>query len=166
MKYSFKLCLKSLLTICFLMFFFIPKSQIIIFNKSTFYNVLATGDIAQINQQLALISSIDQPEKNAYEGALLMKKAGVATKLKEKLNFFKAGHTKLESAINNNSNNIEYHFLRLVIQEKSPKILKYKSEIINDKNIIISSFKTLSPTVQKAVREFSKTSTNLKLQDF
>ena len=166
MKYSLRLCLKSILATCLLLSFFISQSQVITFNKSSFYTVFASGDIAQINQQLLILNSNDQPEKNAYEGALLMKKAGLATKIKDKLIFFKAGHAKLESAIKNNSTNVEYKFLRLVIQEKSPKILKYKSEIIDDKNIIISSFKILSPTVQKAIREFSKTSTNLKLQDF
>ena len=60
---------------------------------------MASDNLQEINTQLAFISTSSINEKEAYEGALLMKKAGLVTKAKEKLSLFKAGRLKLEASI-------------------------------------------------------------------
>lgn len=132
------------------------------FDKSAFYNAMASDNLQEINTQLAIISISSINEKDAYEGALLMKKAGLVTKAKEKLSLFKAGKLKLEASIKKNSNNTEFVFLRLIIQEHAPKMVKYNADIERDSLQIRTNYKTLSPVVQQAITDYSKKSKVLK----
>ena len=59
------------------------------FKKSTFYSAMAGNKEDAINKQLDLLSTSTISEKEAYEGALLMKKAGLAGGAKKKLDLFK-----------------------------------------------------------------------------
>ena len=77
-----------------------------------------------------------------------------------------AGYWPMEEAIKNDEENAEYRFLRLVIQENAPKIVKYRGNIENDTEIIRASFKKLAPVVQQAITDYSKKSTFLKPTDF
>ncbi|MEO7766486.1 MAG: hypothetical protein ABIS01_03630, partial [Ferruginibacter sp.] len=105
------------------------------------------------------------PEKRAYEGALMMKKAGLIAKPKDKLATFREGRSTLEAAIKNDEGNVEYRFLRLIIQENAPKIVKYRQNLKNDSELVISSFKKLPLAVQQAIRDYSKKSSLLKIGD-
>ena len=132
------------------------------FDRSAFYNAMASDNLQEINTQLAIISTSSINEKEAYEGALLMKKAGLVTKAKEKLSLFKAGRLKLEASIKKNSNNTEFVFLRLIIQEHAPKMVKYNADIEKDSLQIRANYKSLSPVVQQAISDYSKKSKVLK----
>lgn len=132
------------------------------FDKSAFYSALASDNVETINSQLALVKASSFSEKDAYEGVLLMKKAGMVSKTKEKLALFKSGRSKLETAISRNKENAEFSFLRLIIQENAPKMLDYNSNIQADIASIRSGFKTLAPVVQQAINDYSKKSKNLK----
>jgi hypothetical protein len=132
------------------------------FDKSAFYNAMATNDQDQINAQLSILKNALISEKEAYEGALLMKKAGLVSKAKEKLSFFKAGRIKLEASIKKDNGNAEFNFLRLIIQEHAPKAVEYRNNIENDVSVIRSSFKTLPQVVQQAISDYSKKSKVLK----
>jgi hypothetical protein len=132
------------------------------FDKASFYSAMASGDMNTINTQLNIIKSSSIYEKDAYEGALLMKKAGLVVKAKEKLSLFKAGRIKLETAIKNSKNNTEFYFLRLIIQEHAPRLVEYRSNIESDAASIRSNFKSLSPVIQQAINDYSKKSKVLK----
>lgn len=166
MKYIFKL------STLFTLLFVIPgimtqgKSASLNFDKVAFYAAMASRNVDEVNSVLAQLKESAIPEKKAYEGALLMKKAGLLTKAKDKLSLFKSGRTKLEAAIKNDEGNIEYHLLRLIIQENSPRIVKYNSDLKNDTELVRTSFKKLPTVVQQAVRDYSKKSTFLKPTDF
>ena len=136
------------------------------FDKAVFYQVMKSGGIDEIDGQLSILSTSVIKEKEAYEGALLMRKAGVGKKAKEKLSPFKSGRIKLETAIHLDNDNVEYHFLRLMIQEHAPKITKYHSQIKEDSQYIRENFKELPEVVQKVVIDYSKTSKILKAGDF
>jgi predicted regulator of amino acid metabolism with ACT domain len=136
------------------------------FEKATFYSVLKTGKIADIDEQLELVKASYVSEKDAYEGVLLMRKAGLVKIPAERLRLFKKGRIALETAIANNKENGEYRFLRLVIEEKAPKIVKYNHDLEADKLEIKRTFKTLSPVVQSAIIDYSKGSKTLSPQDF
>ncbi len=135
------------------------------FDKSAFYGIMASGDPEAVNSELALLANASFPEKQAYEGALLMRKAGLLTMPGEKLRSFKSGRIKLESALSKDSANAEYHFLRLIIQEHAPGIVRYSKDIQKDASFIRRSFKDLSPAVQKAILDYSKNSKNLNAED-
>lgn len=132
------------------------------FDKSAFYNAMAANNLDAINSQLSIVKLASISEKDAYEGALLMKKAGLVTKAKEKLSLFKAGRLKLEASIKKDNGNTEFNFLRLIIQEHAPKIVEYRSDIENDIAAIRSNFKTLPHVVQQAINDYSKKSKVLK----
>jgi len=135
-------------------------------DKASFYSAMASNSMEAVDLALAEVRQTDIPEKTAYEGALLMKKAGLTSKSKEKMKLFKAGHAKLESAIKDDNEVVEYHFIRLMIQENSPKIVRYKGDLKKDAELVTASFKTLAPIVQQAVRDYSKTSSFLNSRDF
>lgn len=136
------------------------------FDRANFYSIMATGKLKAVNEELETVRASEVKEKFAYEGALLMRKAGLMKIPAEKLHFFKLGYIKLEGAISASPENIEYHFLRLTIQENAPHIVKYYHQIAEDKAIVIKEFKNLPADVREAVREYSKTSKVLTPQDF
>lgn len=136
------------------------------FEKSAFYQAMASGTLDDINSQLDAVVNAPANEREAYEGVLLMRKGGLLQKPKDKLRSFKSGRIKFQTAFMADSNNTEFRFLRLGIQEHAPKIVKYSSNINVDKAYIKEHFKSLSPVVQHAVLEYSKTSKVLHPEDF
>lgn len=130
-------------------------------DKSAFYAVMTSGKADDIEKELALLTD----DQQAYAGALLIRKAGLP-KVKERLKLFKAGKAKLEAALATEPDNTEYHFLRLTIQEHSPKIVKYKADIPADKAFVIKHFDKLSPVLQHAVKEYARESTVIKPEEF
>src|SRR5579872_2299715 len=85
------------------------------FEKAEFYSVMKSGDIAAVENEIAMLSDAPAKEKDGYEGALLMKKAGLMKKPKDRLKFFKEGRIKMETALMADNENTEFHFLRLAI---------------------------------------------------
>jgi|SRR6185312_68702 len=131
------------------------------FDKPAFYDAMASGNITAIDNELDVVKG-----KDGYEGALLMRKAGLVKRPKEKLAFFKAGRIKLETALLADNENTEFHFLRLAIEEHAPKIVKYRKDINKDKDFVIKNFKNLSPAVQHAILDYCKNSKVLHKEEF
>ncbi len=136
------------------------------FDKGQFYSVMSNGDINAIDDELIVVTNYATTNKEGYEGALLLKKASLISGPRKKLDLFKAGRIKLETAIINNPDNIENHFLRLAIEEHAPKIVKYHADIEADKAIVKREFKNLSPVVQHAILDYCKNSKALHAEDF
>lgn len=136
------------------------------FSKTDFYNAMQSASEEAVNKQLEIIKTTGIAGKDAFEGALLMKKAGLINGPKKKLDLFKAGHRKLESILQKDSSNLEFRFLRLMVQEHAPGILGYKAELTKDRLFIITNFEKLSPIVQQAIKDYSKESKVLKPKDF
>ncbi|ASU34583.1 hypothetical protein [Mucilaginibacter xinganensis] len=136
------------------------------FEKAVFYSVMASGDLESINNQIETVKVSSSPNKEGYEGALLMRKADKVSGAAKKLKYFKQGRIQLETALLSDNENTEYHFLRLAIEEHAPKIVKYHSDIQNDKLIIQKNFKSLPQSVQKAIIDYCKNSKVLHAEDF
>jgi len=128
------------------------------FDKVGFYKVMATGDTDAINKEILIVQESSADNKDGYEGALLMKKADFLVAAKKKLKIFKAGCIKLETALQADSNNTEFRFLRLSIQEHAPKAVKYHCDLEKDKLFIQKNFKSLSAVVQSAILDYCKKS--------
>jgi hypothetical protein len=135
------------------------------FDKRGYYHVLASGDLAAIDAELVILNRTMPREKEAYEGALQMKKAGLLRRPKQKLAVFRAGALKLETALASDSSNGEYHFLRLIIQEHAPAVVHYHNDLEKDSAFIYSIFKTLSPVVQKAILDYCPHSKLLRAKE-
>lgn len=132
------------------------------FDKSSFYAAMASSKLEEIDALLAALKTASLPEKEAYEGALLMKKSGIVTKARDKLSLFKSGRAKLEASIARDKDNTEFRFLRLIIQEHAPKIVNYRSELEADTKVIRNNYKALPAVVQQAIVDYSKKSAVLK----
>jgi hypothetical protein len=128
------------------------------FDKSAYYAAISSDNLKMVEEQLSLLKKSEIIEREGFEGALLMKKAGLIGNLMEKLSLFKEGHKKLEEAIKNDPDNTEFRFLRLVIQEHAPSILNYDNELKRDSIHIKKTFKSLPTSVQKVIIDYSKQS--------
>lgn len=133
--------------------------------RSAFYAAIRSGKVEEINNELNVIGSSTGYQKDAFEGTLLMCKAGLVKIPAEKLKLFKEGRIKLEIVLSKDSTNAEYRFMRLIIQEHAPKIVKYNKQLAADKLYIQKMFKGLSPAVQQAITDYSKDSKVLRPQD-
>lgn len=80
----------------------------------------------------------------AYKGAAIALKAKYAIGIKNKKDEFIEGVTYIEFAIEKEPNAIEPRFIRLGIQENTPKILKYKDAIEEDKLFLLKQFQHIS----------------------
>jgi hypothetical protein len=136
------------------------------FDKISYYQILKNGSLTEINNEIALIDASSLKNKDAFIGALMMKKAGLLKVAKEKLDNFKKGATKLETILRADTSNVEYHFLRLIIQEHAPKVVKYNKNISEDAAFIKKNYNELPSDVQKILIDYSQTSKALKPQDF
>ena len=134
-----------------------------VFDRQSYYKAMEADQLNLVNDQLTKLGSVSIPGKEAFEGALTMKKAGLSTNPDRKLSLFKSGHKKLEAAIQTDSSNVEFRFLRLMIQEHAPGFLHYKGALYTDSEYIRRSYKTLSPELQQAIVDYSKKSKILKL---
>ena len=118
-----------------------------------------------VDQEIALVRQSDLKNKIGYEGALLMKKADLASRPKKKLDLFIAGRKLIETALLADNGNTEFHFLRLTIEEHAPKVVKYHGDIEKDRAFIVKHFKEQPPVVQKAILDYSKESKVLHPED-
>jgi hypothetical protein len=123
-------------------------------DKARFYSAMASGNLEEIDKELTVAAASTIKEKEAYMGALLMRKAGLLTRAKEKLATFKSGYARMERSISLDSANIEYRFLRLIIQEHAPRVVHYDKDREKDSRAIIQSFPTLPPVLQKAILNY------------
>ena len=135
------------------------------FDKSAFYAAMSSANLDEVNSQLDALNALSFPDKAGYEGALLMRKAGLVKRPAEKLKHFKAGRIKFETAILNDKDNAEFRFLRFAIQEHAPKIVKYNKDLEADKQFILKEYKNLPQVVQQAILDYTKNSKILKAKD-
>lgn len=134
------------------------------FSKEEYFKVISCKELSSINTMLGILENEkDGSDKKAYKGALLMKKAGFQNTPKEKLKDFKQGRIQLENEIGINSKSTEYRFLRLIIQENAPKLVKYQGNISEDVNWIKKHYSTMNSEIKNAIISYAKTSINLNL---
>ena len=124
-----------------------------------FYKSFTGNSFDDICNTIDTISDwVDSSKKLAYKGALLMKKASFLKVPAQKLKTFKEGRKLLENEIKNYPENIEYRFLRLVIQENAPEILKYNLNLFQDNDLIITNFTSLDQDLRNEILNYSKNS--------
>ncbi len=153
-------------TICLMTFHYVrAQSSTGKFERSAYYAVMASGDLEKVDNELAVLNDALVNNKEGLAGALLMRKAGLVARPKDKLKFFKQGRIAMETALMADSTQTELRFLRLTIQEHAPKIVKYRADISRDKLYIRQHFKNLPQVVQKAILDYSKSSNVLHPTD-
>jgi len=107
------------------------------------------------NKALRTITKSSKTIFIGYKGAGIALKGRYAKKVKDKKHFFVEGIALVEYAIEKEPENIELRFIRLGIQENTPKLLKYKGKIEEDKSYILSHFKAVtSLRLKKNIKEY------------
>ena len=142
------------------------QDQGVSLDRSAFYRTMSSQKIEDVDKQLKLVRSSAFAGREAFEGALLMKKAGLIAEPHLKLRLFKSGYKKLDASIKADSANGEYRFLRLMIQEHAPGFLGYRSDLKKDSAYIRKSYKDMALEVQQAVLNYSRQSKILRPTDF
>lgn len=105
----------------------------------------------KLERDLANVDSENNATLLAYKGAVLTLKAKFSKSKNDKKEFFKEGVSIIENAIKADSSNIEIRYLRLSIQENSPKFLGYHKNIDNDKKFILDNYSTISSLELKEI---------------
>lgn len=134
------------------------------FSKTEFFKTLESGNQSSITaMEKKVAESTASEDQKAYYGAILMKTSEYQKTAGDKLKKFKEGKALLEGVIQNNSTNVEYRFLRLMIQENAPKILKYNTNISEDTALIKANLTKVSKEIKQAITNYESVSKNLKL---
>lgn len=107
---------------------------------------------------LESVSKEDSKTLVAYKGASIALQAKFSPKKEDKKKQFIEGTQLLEIALKNDSKNLEIRLIRLSIQENTPKIMKYKANIAEDKQFIVSNFSKQNASLKDFVRLYLKQS--------
>lgn len=110
------------------------------------------GSIEQTNKLKELLITVDnndKPELLAYKGAVTAVSAKFEQGVKNKMTVFEEGTFLIENAIKIDSLNIEVRFVRLSVQQNSPKLLDYHTDIEKDKQYIFNNLKRVKSTSLK-----------------
>lgn len=141
---------------------FLPGFVSYEFSRNEFYPVFAGNSLSDME---LMVGKLDDAKYPAYKGGLLMKSAELKKNVSDKLSNFKTGRALLEKAIAENPNNAEWRFLRFAVQENAPAIVKYSSNLDEDKKMIISGFNKMDKDLQGFVLDYAASSALLNLSD-
>lgn len=123
----------------------------------------AANDKTKVDGFYELLSKVTKQssvELVAYKGASIAIKAKYGKTIQDKKSEFIEGVSYVEYAIEKSPNNIETRFIRLGIQENSPKLLKYKNNIDEDKLFILKQYEHIkSASLKKHIKDFAMQST-------
>lgn len=122
-------------------------------DREKLFAALSGESVRLVEAELLKLENIGG--ESAYVGALLMKKAGFEKGAGNKLRTFKRGAKILESEIEKHPESVEYRFLRLIIQERAPAILKYNKDIEKDKKALIIGYSGIEPELRKIIRNYA-----------
>lgn len=134
------------------------------FSKTEFFKTMESGNqesIIALEKKIKGLAVSD--DQQAYLGAIGMKTAEFQKSAGDKLKKFKDGKVLLEKAIQTHPNNVEYRFLRLMIQENAPRILKYNTNIKEDVALIKENISKVPKEIKTALTNYSGVSENLKI---
>lgn len=145
--------------IIFILFFFNSSLSFGQTINENIYLALADSNESVILAQINTLENSDSSsQSNAYLGALYMKQSGSLSSVSKKINRFKEGRGLLEQELSLHSKNTEFHFLRLIIQEHVPSILKYNKDLEGDLSLIYQNYSSLDKALKKVILNYSKNS--------
>lgn len=117
--------------------------------------ILSKSIALGLQNELLPISKNDDKVLVAYKGAVTAITAKYEKDNKNKKEIFKDGISLIEYAISKESNNIEIRFVRLSVQQNSPKFLKYNNNLSEDKNFILNNIQdTPNLELKNYLREY------------
>ncbi|MFT3739428.1 MAG: hypothetical protein QM786_11770 [Breznakibacter sp.] len=130
-----------------------------------FYNVLNNASKERVGILLAEFEGIETPSSKikVYTGALYIRMAGFLTIPARRLDSFKKGKELIEKEIKNDPENVEYRFVRLIMQEQVPPMLHYDMNREEDKTLILKMFENLDAGLKQEIIKYAKHSSVLSI---
>lgn len=122
--------------------------------RSSYPNAVQSFEtITKLDVELKKVTSKNKPVLLAYKGAVLTLKAKFSKTKSDKKQFFKEGVSFIENALKTEPSNIEIRYIRMSVQENSPKFLGYHKNIEEDKEFILKNYANVSSNELKDVIE-------------
>lgn len=130
--------------------------------RSAYPKAVESAEITdQLDGELAKVNSSNKPVLLAYKGAVSTLKAKFAKTKKEKKEYFKEGTSWIESAIRAEPSSIEIRYIRMSVQENSPKFLGYHKNLEEDKAFVLKNYSSISSTeLKNVIKDFVLKSEN------
>jgi tyrosine-protein phosphatase YwqE len=145
--------MKLFFSICFFLGFFnIPETSDI--RKLYPSAVNSESSAKEFASKLSDITKEDNKTLVAYKGASIVILSRYKKDISDKSKSFKEGAKLVEFAVSSEPNNIEIRLIRLSIQEKAPKILKYSANKMEDKDFLLRHYKEQSGNLKAYVMNF------------
>jgi len=120
--------------------------------------VNSKADGEKLIDLMASVSKDDSKTLVAYKGASLALKGKFSPKKEDKKKYFTEGVKFLEQALEKEPKNFEIRLIRISIQENTPKILKYKQNIPEDKAFILANFAKQNQSLKDFTKIYLKQS--------
>ena len=134
------------------------NAQALNFNAIRLAYKHAANDSTKVIEFSKLLSKVNKKDNAvlvAYKGASITLLARQSKTIKEKKEGFIEGVSWLNHAIDQAPNNIEIRFVRIGIQENTPKLLKYKGNIEEDKLFILKQFNYIkSASLKNHIKDY------------
>lgn len=111
--------------------------------RTRFHQAIDQSKIAEALMQDLSLQKSKSTYLEAYEAALYMVNAKYLFLPTSKYASFKKGKVQLESIIANNPNNVEFRYLRLIIQKNVPQFLGYHDKQASDQLFLLYQFKNI-----------------------
>lgn len=148
----------------FITFFFsiVGNAQDLKDIRTQYPKAIGSAEITEkLDDALANVDSSGKSLSLAYKGAVLTLKAKFSKKKSDKKDFFKEGVSLIESALKADASNIEIRYIRMSVQENSPRFLGYHKNIEDDKEFILKNYPNVSSKELKSViKDFVMNSEN------
>jgi hypothetical protein len=104
--------------------------------------------------KLADVTKEDNKTLVAYKGASIAVLSKYKKEVSDRSKNFKEGAKMVEFAVASEPNNAEIRLIRLSIQEKAPKFLKYNANNMEDKNFLLDHYKEQSGNLKAYIKNF------------
>lgn len=149
--------MKTLILVASL-FLFVASPELSEVRKQYTNAIDSKANAEKFYKLLESVSKEDSKTLVAYKGASIALQAKFSPKKEDKKRQFIGGTQLLEFALKNDAKNLEIRLIRLSIQENTPKIMKYKGNITEDKQFIVSNFSKQNNSLKEFVKLYLKQS--------
>lgn len=145
--------LKTILSIFIIAFFFIQATDIETIRTAYFSGPKTEASAKEFNILMEDVE-LSTPTLKAYYGAAVSLQAKYGSTIREKRNLFEQAVGHIEDAVKSSPDNAEIRLIRLSVQENSPGIVRYKSNMDEDKKLILEAFKDQPVSVKRCIRDY------------
>lgn len=135
------------------MIFLLQCSELSSQVNQAFYEVIRSSSGDAVHALVGQLEALESPssQDQVYLGALYMRMADFQKVPAQKLASFKQGRDLLEQEIEKQPKEVEFRFVRMIIQEQAPAFLKYNGELEADKGMVLEALDMMEPELKKEV---------------